>query len=231
MFKLSLALGISLVLFLIPLNVEARKNIEDIGIQLDRTCIALIKAEMKTNCPTYEEILLIYPDTSNKRISGDFVFKDGMLQRQTSHLKNHIDAYKYEQPITWIDPPGDIRDKIKTITITSKLSLYKVSESKQKKDNTLVFGIGRYVDTRCHHAIITANNWQFLLNDTIQYLQSDCQTTNFNSIKKIYQKPTDHDIKSSKWYQYQEWLKAAKLQSKDKFLINQNKSIYSPEAR
>ena len=40
MLKLSLALGIGLVLFLIPLNVEARKNIEDIGIQLDRTCMA-----------------------------------------------------------------------------------------------------------------------------------------------------------------------------------------------
>ena len=231
MLKLSLALGISLVLFLIPLNVEARKNIEDIGIQLDRTCIALIKAEMKTDCPTYEELLLIYPDTSNKRISGDFIFKDGILQRETSHFRNHINAYQYEKPITWIDPPGDIRDKIKTITIVSKLPLYEISESKQKKGNTLTFGIGRYVDDRCHHAIITAENWLFLLGDTIQYLQSDCQITNYDSIKKIYQKPMNHDFKSTAWYKYKQWLENAKLQSKNKFLIDPERGIYSPLAR
>ena len=230
MIKISIVLGIGLVLFLIPLNVEARKNIEDIGISLDRTCLALIKAEMKTNCPTYNEILLIYPDTSNKRISGDFVFKDGILQRDNPKFSNHINAYTYENPILWVDPPGDIRDRIKLITIATKLPLYEVADSKQKKNNTLVFGTDRYVDSRCYNAIITAEKWELLLKDTIQYLQSGCKTTNFDSIKKIWKEPTKHDIKSSAWYKYQQWLKTAKLQSKDKFLID-NRTVYSPEAR
>src|SRR3990167_9187536 len=139
------------IILIIPLQVEARKNIEDVGIALDRTCLALIKAEMKTNCPTYEDILLVY-----------------------------------------------------------------------RAD--------RYVDSRCHSAIISAEKWILLLGDTIWYLQSGCTKTNFDSIVKIYQKPMDHDPKSSTWYKYQQWLKNAKQISKDKFLVD-NRTIYSPEAR
>ena len=218
------------IILIIPLQVEARKNIEDVGIALDRTCLALIKAEMKTNCPTYEDILLVYPDTSNKRISGDFIFKDGMLQRENPKYPNHLNAYTYENPMTWIDPPSDTRDRIKLITIATKLPFYKVDGSKQKKNNTLVFGADRYVDSRCHSAIISAEKWILLLGDTIWYLQSGCTKTNFDSIVKIYQKPMDHDPKSSTWYKYQQWLKNAKQISKDKFLVD-NRTIYSPEAR
>src|SRR3990167_9553671 len=107
------------IILIIPLQAEARKNIEDIGITLDRTCLALIQAEMKTNCTTYDEILLVYPDTSNKRISGDFIFKDGMLQRENPNYRNHLNAYRFDSPILWIDPPGDTRDRIKMITIAS----------------------------------------------------------------------------------------------------------------
>ena len=117
------------------------------------------------------------------------------------------------------------------MTIASKLPLYEVSNSKKKIDNTLVFGVGRYVDSKCHHAIITAENWQFLLNDTISYLQSDCQVTNFDSIKQIYQKPIKHDFKSTAWYKYKQWLDNAKLQSKNKFLVDPERGIYSPLAR
>ena len=58
-----LLIPILAIILIIPLQAEARKNIEDIGIALDRTCLALIRAEMKTDCPTYEDILMIYPDT------------------------------------------------------------------------------------------------------------------------------------------------------------------------
>ena len=229
--SIGLLTGLSLVLLLIPLNAEARKNIEDVSISLDRTCIALIKSHAKTNCPTYEEILLQFPDTSNKRISGDFIFKDGMLQRANPKLQNHFNSYTYESPVLWIDPPGDVIDKTKHITIASKLPIYFISESYKKTDNTIKFGTDRYVNSKCTEAIISAENWEFLLGDTIQYLQNGCTSTNFDSIKKIYQKPMDHDIKSTAWYKYTQWLKNAKQISKDKFLINPEKKIYSPEAR
>lgn len=230
MYKVSLALGIGLVLFLIPIQVDARKNYEDIGISLDRTCLALLKAQMKTDCPTYEDILLLFPDTSNKRISGDFVYKDGFLQRENPPYRNHYAAYEYEKPIVWVDPPSDVIAKAKHIIITTKLPYYKVSESNKKINNTLTFGQDRYVDS-CKTAIITAEKWLVLLGDTIQYLQSGCKTTNFDSIVKIWQKPMEHDPKSSTWYKYQQWLKNAKLESKNKFLIDPDKPIYSPEAR
>jgi len=218
-----------IVFFLIP-NVEARKNIEDIGIALDRTCLALIKAEMKTDCPTYKEILLLFPDTSNKRISGDFVFKDGILQRENPNYKNHLNAYRYEKPVTWIDPPADIRDRIKLITISTKLPYYLIDGSKQKQNNTLVFGKDIYVDRlRCYNAIITAEKWIVLLGSVMQHLQGGCKS-DLNNIVKIYQTPTEHDPKSSAWYKYKQWLADAKLQSKDKFLID-NRTIHSPSAR
>ena len=218
------------IILIIPLQVEARKNIEDISISLDRTCLALIKSVSKTDCPTYEDILLIYPDTSNKRISGDFILKDGMLQRTNPKFTTHLNAYTYEKPITWVDPPGDVIDKTKHITIVSKLPLYFVSSSYKKTNNTLTFGTDRYVNSKCTEAIISADKWLLLLGDTIMYLQSTCTKTNFDSIVKIYQKPMDHDPKSSAWYKYQQWLKNAKQISKDKFLVD-NRTIYSPEAR
>ena len=229
--KTLIGLGVCLVLLLIPLQAEARKNIEDIGIALDRTCLALIKEQMKTDCPTYEELLLIYPDTSNKRISGDFVFKNGILQRSFPQYQNHMNAYTYEKAMTWIDPPADTRDRIKLITIASSLPLYMVDESGQKKNNTIILGKDRWVDPRCHTAIISAEKWLLLLNDTIQYLKSGCTKTNFDSMVKIYQDPIKHDYKSSTWYKYKQWLESAKLQSKNKFLINPERNIYSPEAR
>ena len=219
------------IILIIPLQAEARKNIEDIGIALDRTCLALIKAEMKTNCPTYEDILMIYPDTSNKRISGDFIFKDGLLQRENPKYNNHLNAYTYEKPMTWIDPPSDTSDRIKLIIIANKLPLYMISNSNIKKNNTLVFGVDRFVDSKCHNAIISAEKWNLLLNDTIMYLQSGCIKTNFDSLVKIYQKPMDHDPKSSAWYKYKQWLESAKQQSKNKFLVDPKRDIYSPEAR
>src|SRR3990167_6063061 len=169
-YKIFLLLACVTVFFLTFTNAEARKNIDDIGIALDRTCIALIKAEMKTDCPTYEELLLIYPDTSNKRVSGDFVFKDNILQRENQNYQNHFNTYVFETtPITWIDPPGDIRDKIRMIIISPSLPIYKTSGSMHKTDNTLVFGKDRYVDSRCYNAIISAEKWLMLLGDTIMY--------------------------------------------------------------
>jgi len=219
-----LSFGICLVIFLIPLNVEARKNIEDVGIALDRTCLALLKANMKTDCPTYEEILLVFPDTTNKRISGDFVFKDGILQREFPKYQEHLNAYKYEKPMTWIDPPADTRDRIKLIIISTKLPYYFVSGSYTKKNNTLVFGKDVYVDTRCHNAVITAEKWTVLLGQVMQHLQGGCKT-DLNNIVKIYQEPTKHDPFSSSWYKFTQWLKLAKEQSKNTFLLDQDREL------
>ena len=230
---ITLLIPILTIILIIPLQAEARKNIEDIGISLDRTCLALIKAEMKTNCPTYDEILLIYPDTSNKRISGDFIFKDGMLQRENPQYNNHLNAYLYLPPMIWIDPPGNTIDKIKHITIASSLPLYEINGSHEKKNNTLVLAKDRYVDPKCHTAIISAEKWLVLLGDTINFMQHKCDPsyTKINSLVKIYKEPTKHDITTTAWYKYQQWLKNAKLISKDKFLVIPGKDIYSPKAR
>ena len=154
-----------------------------------------------------------------------------MLQRENPKYPNHLNAYTYENPMTWIDPPSDTRDRIKLIIITSKLPLYMVSGSNVKKNNTLVFGADRFIDSRCHSAIISAEKWILLLDDTIMYLQSGCTKTNFDSLVKIYQKPMDHDPKSTTWYKYKQWLESAKQQSKEKFLVNPERDIYSPEAK
>ena len=223
-------LGVCLVFLLIPIESEARKNYEDIGISLDRTCLTLIKENMRTDCPTYGEILMLFPDTSNKIFSGDFIIKDGLLQREFPPIKNHLNYYSDKPPVLWVDPPADTMNKIKSVTIYKSLPLYEVTGSKQKANNTLIFGKDRYVNPNCSQAKISADKWPVLLGDTIQYLQSGCKKTNFESITKIYQKPTEHDITTSKWYQYKQWLKNALQQSKDQFLVMPDKAIYSPRA-
>ena len=91
-----------IVLFVLsPDQADARTNY-DVGISLSKSCIAMIKNNFTTDCPTYDEILVLFPDNTNQDISGKFVYKDGYLQRDTTkyinHFKSPIAALCHEKP-------------------------------------------------------------------------------------------------------------------------------------
>ena len=192
---------ISAMLFLMitpHFPADASNNL-DVGITLSKTCQTMIKNNMTTNCPSYDVINAVFPDTSNQDISGKFVFKDGLWQRDNSNFKQHYNWYSHSGAITWIDPPGDIVGRIATITIETSIPEYKVLESKKLINGTLIVGHSRYVDDRCYRASITAEDWLLITGDTLQYMLNNCdeEFTNFNHLKsKVFEK-TYFDITTS----------------------------------
>lgn len=195
---------------------------DDIGILLSKGCLTMLKNNLTTTCPGYDQILLLFPDQSNQKVSGKFVLKDGIVQRESSHYPNHAKFYQLDKPTKriWIDPPADIIPYIKTVTIEIDLPVFKNSASYKMANNTQIVERSRYVSDGCQSAVIGSNQWMFLLGDTVQYLYGDCNTksTHFVSVLEIYHKPMKHDVTTSYQYKYQQWLKSVLKECPTTFL-------------
>src|SRR3990172_7744127 len=64
------------------------------GISYDNTCKTMLKNNLTTTCPTYEDIITLFPDTSNKFVSGDFGYYNGLYQRLPTKLHNSFEYYR-----------------------------------------------------------------------------------------------------------------------------------------
>jgi len=190
----------------------------DQGIVLSNSCLTMLKNNITTNCPTYEQILTVFPDTSNRRMSGDFNNIEGILQRAEPQYENHYDQYRYDAlNLMWIDPPGDVLDKISLITIAPDDFTYKI-KGQVMTNNTLLVGDSRYINSKCHDATISAKLWLFLLGDTIQLMNHNCDRnhTNFEEVKKRIYGKTEHDITTSYKYKLDKWIAESKIRCKQK---------------
>ena len=98
-----LVLTMSTTILLMPVSADARDNF-DVGITLSKTCQSMIKNNFTTNCPTYEEILTLFPDTTNQQVSGEFQYIDGIYQRGPTDFKNHFNFYTYSDNVVWVEP-------------------------------------------------------------------------------------------------------------------------------
>jgi len=189
-------------------NAQANLS-DDIGVQISKTCITMIKNNLDTNCPTYEEIMFIFSDNSDQRVSGQFIFEDGYLQRDEPKIKNERAFYEQEDKFRmFIDPSADISTRVKLIVIESRLDEY-VIEGQIVNSSSINVGHQRSVNEGCYRATLSATDWQFLLGDTIHYMNNDCDVgfTNFDSIKKITWERTIHDIVTSYKWQLENWIK------------------------
>lgn len=203
----------------------------NLGIVLSDTCLILLQNNFSTNCPSYSEILLVYPDTSNKEISGDFEINEyGMLERGKGKVNNHLEYYKQfdDKVIFFIDPPADISlGGHKRIIIAPHNFWYK--ELNQIITNSsLTYNTNRYISSTCTYAIISADSWLSLMGDTIQLMLADCdpEASNFKE-QNIYEwKATTHNIiESSKW-KMQEWFKEINLKCSS--LCNYQNNVQAP---
>lgn len=197
-------------------NAEARNNSLDIGIALSKQCITMIKNNFTNNCPGYDEILSIIPDTSNPKYSGGFEYVDGFYERAeiTEWKGNQLRYYEFDDPIVWIDPPGEIRRLIKMITIENTLPDYLIrGVSFRMENNTITMGHERFVSSGCYTSSIAGQNWLFLLGDTLHYMNNDCdpEFTQFNSTKIYYQEKSYQDIATSYKYQFDKWIAESKI--------------------
>ncbi len=189
----------------------------DFGISISKTCYNIHKfapVNSTSSCPTYEAIMALFPDTSYQDRSGEFIYKDGQLQRGRPQMVNHYNYYDFKgnQTFLFIDPDTETKKQLGMITIESSLPEYKINYPTD--DNTRVMGEGRYIDN-CRNAVIDGKNWVFLLGDTIEYLRHDCHPTYtlFQDNKTIYQTKTVHDITTSNKWLHDTWVALAKEQA------------------
>ena len=86
-----LAILCSFAISLILIGVGNTAHAEFFGISYDNTCKTMIKNNITSNCPTYEDIITLYPDTSIKGVSGEFGYRDGIYQRLPTKLTNSFE--------------------------------------------------------------------------------------------------------------------------------------------
>ena len=211
------------LLFLIPLVmlIPAYADTAQYGITLSNTCLTMIKNNLPTDCPTYEQIMLLFPDTTIRGVSGGFVYKDGYLQRDSPPMINSWRYYHQfsTDPVFWIDPPGDVRKRIKLITIEASLPEYKIGSNSTKTDDyNITFGIGRSQNINCSEIKITAKDWVFLTGDSINYINHNCDPafTKFDSTISLKLEKSYQDISTSYKYQLDKWIQKSLINCKVK---------------
>lgn len=190
----------------------------NIGVTLSQSCLTAIKNNLSTVCPTYENLVNI--DSSNTYVSGNFITTNGFFHRNTSPMQESWRWYDMDQTSRiFIDPSGGMMDKIKMITIVPNLDTYyqksdmvrKQTSDGNKQEIIRVLYHDRYMK-ECKEATINAGNWKNLLNDTIIYMQNNCNAafTQIETIELIYANKTQFDIGTSwKWQndKWMEWIK------------------------
>ena len=174
-----------------------------IGVSLSKSCEIMIKNGFESNCPSYKQLIQL--DSSNTDISGKFTTDDdGFFHRGDEPVNNSYRYYWNDSTIRiFVDPPGDMANRIKMIYIQPNFDDYTVRSDRTVNDSfeviqgnrtltlgnqtkvitfdvrnqTSEFGIiiyhDRYID-RCNQATINANNWLFLLPDTIHLMRNQC---------------------------------------------------------
>ena len=190
------------------------------GIALSRTCLSMISNGISSDCPTYQEINTLFPDTTNPDIAGKFKIIDGLYQRDTPPVKNPWRFYYYSiEPVLWVDPPSDARSRLIMITIESSLPEYKTGdESKKMDDYSISFQKDRWVDDKCHEAKVTAKTWVYLTGDTLNYLKHSCDKafTSFDGTVKMEFLKSYQDISTSYKYKHDLWIKENLIKCKIK---------------
>lgn len=209
---------------------------ETFGVVLDNTCLVMIKNDLKTNCPTYADIMTLFPDTSNHLFSGYFGNYNGIFQRMPNQVENSHEFYRFlnQSNLMFIDPPLDSRNEIKIIEIKANFKEYILPFDKDTKiiinyttfnnetrykttygdptfnstDRTLTMGQFRYIDN-CYSAYIDSKNWIELLGDTINHLNRNCSlnSTRFIDTFTTQLDRTEHDISTSYKWKLELWQK------------------------
>ena len=128
------------------------------------------------SCPTYEELNLIYPDNTDKSVSGEIIDN----KREWPNIQNEWKWYKQQNYpyVIYYDPPPDIVNRSYHITIQPTVPTYKlnqgVSNNLNMTENKVVFASDRWVGNNCGSASISAKLWASLLGDTMNYMKNNC---------------------------------------------------------
>lgn len=213
------------------------KLVKRIGVNLSNACLTMIKNGFDTDCPTYKDLITL--DSSDTEISGKFTTDDnGFFHREDPTLTNSWNHYNFDEEIRiFVDPPQGMLDRLRLITIMPNFDNYFVAgDVTQDTQYTLIevvqdgnsttkavnysylnktqdFGRviyhDRYIDN-CKKAVIDAEDWKFILPDTIYFMRNNCDEshTQFEEREVIIPNATSIDITTSPNYQAQQKLLA-----------------------
>ena len=209
---------------------EAHAISDQYGIVLSSICIRMLSNNITTNCPSYEEIMVLFPDTTNQNALGEFQEIDGIIQRGKPNLL-HPERYydRSDGSVMWIDPPNEVRKRIKMIYLEPSLPPYKTGEeSLIMNDYNVSFQRDRYITPNCGEAKITAENWVFLLGDTMNFLKHNCDPafTNFYHLKSKFFGASYQDVATSNKYKLDQVIKLAKEKYRQSY-IGSNEIVYN----
>jgi hypothetical protein len=224
---------------------ELRAQYNIIMIIPSELCTRAIENHVKTDCPLLQN--LIKYDNSNQKISGYFYSIDGKtLDRSNPQVKNHWQYYwNTNHTIVCVYCTGNYltTDLYKTI-ILSPVSFEYATHNflatpyniAQYNDSSGNFTNIKYYQNEIDVGLTTVLNRQvlgcntatiaysdFLLNDTINYLESGCTKTNYN-MTKIYSHP------NSPWsydnpYSSQHYMSALKQMTNGHGIYGTNQTV------
>jgi hypothetical protein len=185
---------------------------ESFGIKLDNTCLTMIRNNVTSNCPTYEDIITLFPDTSNQDVSGKLGYHNGIYQRSSTKLINSFEYYRHgNNNIIFIDPPSDTQSRIKIIEIKANLDQYILRGKSPTFNSTqysLTMGINRHVFD-CRLAYVDASTWITTVGDTLYHMNEKCtpESTNLQTRTTTQLYKIEHDISTSYKYKLWQWQK------------------------
>lgn len=203
-------------LILVLLFIPGIAYADQYGIMLGKTCKTMLINDI-SGCPSYEELNVVFPDNTDFRL-GQLVEIDGIMQRDMPIFLHPEEFYRYSnQDIIWLDPPEEVRSRIKMVVIEPSLPPYKIGdESIRMDDYSIKFGKDRYINKKCTEIKITAKDWLFMTGDAMNLLKHGCDlsystfdaTISYN-FTKSYQ-----DISTSAKYIHDKWVKESLISCK-----------------
>jgi hypothetical protein len=159
-----------------------------LAVEYSEGCETMLTHHINTTCPTLDKIWKY--DTSNKLISGKLLLSNGIFSRTNPEVKNHYLWYVTPKTIICVDCnlPLDQPDIFKTIFIEP--SSFTFINKTYTLNNTNAYSIfsNRFVSENCMSATIGYSD--SLLNDTINYMLSNCTITHIKNTQTNYIKNT-----------------------------------------
>lgn len=204
-----------IVLLLIPFSFAYA---DQYGISLGKTCKTMLINNIP-GCPSYEELDVIFPDNTYYAL-GQMMTIDGIMQRGPPIYAHPEQFYKYStENIIWLDPPEEVRKRIKMVTIEPSLPPYKIgAESKKMDDYNITFGKDRYINANCSEIKITAVNWLFTTGDAMNLLKHNCDlsVSTFDATVSYNFTKSWQDISTSAKYKHDKWVAESLIKCKER---------------
>lgn len=197
-------------------NQESKARYNIIMVIPSELCTRATSNHVKTNCPDIAAVKKY--DNSNQNISGKFIQQiDGTWTRTNPEVKNHWQYYTntnhtiiciycngnyvssdlYQTIIIEPDIFEFVTHSFHTRTVTNYIQngtgeFIPVTSTVNEQDASLKSYIGRNVQG-CDTATISYSD--FILNDTINYLESGCKITHYNqtNVRTVPNTPWQYD--------------------------------------